>query len=438
MLPVSEYRDLIRYLAGRGRKVVLVGSSYRLPDIYEKRVGFVLAPAALSEAEGRRFIQFLKSVHPDLPAALNGLLASSDATFLVWLYRLLPPSRRMLSGGVSREVAFTEESLLRGLAERSPEQRSGTALGQELLKLGLLKQTPLFEDTTVEVGGETFTQVQDFTGLVMVPGQFGLQVPLELLLRVLGKSGYERFSTIIADTDIFRWFEDTAGNIRIGPRNALEATLLVQQRMGGIATQVAFIKRLLLELRDDRQGVNESRDVAFAVELIRALRDERHLPQFAPYYRELSEVFAALRRERGVQNVRLMLQEANLIREWAVDLDRQQQWSADSTVTDLSKTSDIRKAFDEAEAVLKTAIDLASDERRSPQLTSALYVELGSALASKARNLLEHPQDALACFRAAKAALSEAVTYDSGNYYPIDVIGWSTLWILKANILERG
>ncbi len=34
-------------LAGRGRKVVLVGSSYRMPESYEKRDGFVVAPATL-------------------------------------------------------------------------------------------------------------------------------------------------------------------------------------------------------------------------------------------------------------------------------------------------------------------------------------------------------------------------------------------------------
>ena len=434
MLPESEYSDLIRYLAGRGRKVVLVGSSYRLHDTYSSRDGFVVAPAQLLPSEAERFTQFLEEVDQNLPAILNGLVTSADATFLVWLYRLLPPTRRLLSGGVSREVAFSEASLLQRLAERPPEPRSETSLGQELLRVGLLDRLPLFEEKTTEVGGESFTQVQEFTGLIMVPGQFGLQVPLELLLRALGKGGYQHFSEILAGTDIFRWFEDTAGNISIGARNTLEAMLLVQQRMGGTQTQVAFIKKLLLELRDDRQGVNESRDVGFARDLVGALRDERRLPQFAPFYRELSSAFATLRNERGVRNARLMLQEANLIREWAVDISRQHQSSAEPM--DVAKRSEIEKALNEAEAVLRTAIDLAQDEHRSAQFTSALYVELGSALASKARNLLANPEEAVACFRAAKLALSEAVAHDGGNYYPVDVIAWSTVTLLEANVLD--
>lgn len=436
MLPVSEYADVLRFLASRGRKIVLVGSNYRMPAIYEKRDGFILAPPSLSESEATRFIEFLRNVHPELPGALDGLVATSDATFLVWLYRLLPPTRRSLGSGVSREVAVTEASILKKLAMRPLEQHPETALGQELLKLGLLKQAPLFEDVTIEVGGERFTQVQDFTGLIMVPGQFGLQVPLEVLLRVLGKSGYERFSDLISDTDIFRWFEDNAGNIAIGPRNSLEAMLLAQQRMGGISTQVAFIKRLLSEVRDDRRGVSESRDVGFAIDLVGALRSERRASQFAPYYRELSEVFATLRRERGVKNSRIMLQEANLMREWAVDTSRQQEQQFDQQSTGAAKKEEVSRALDDAESVLRAAIDLAKDEHRGAQFTSALYVELGSALASKARNLLEQPREAVACFRAAKAALSDAVTYDAGNFYPIDVIGWSTLRMLEADILD--
>ena len=436
MLPPSEYVDLLRYLAGRGRKVVLVGSSYRMPESYEKRDGFVVAPATLEEAEAGHFVEYLRSVDPDLPAAVNGLLAKSDATFLIWLYRLLPPSRRLLTLGVSREVAFAESSLLQRLAQKPVERRSETTLGQELLKLGLLKQTPLFEDTTIEVGGEQFTQVQDFTGLVMTPGQFGLQVPLELLLRALGKSGYEKFSSIVADTDVFRWFEDTAGNIRIGPRNTLEAMLLVQQRMGGVPTQVAFIKRLLLEVKDDRRGIGESRDVGFAVDIVRALRQGPRAPQFEPYYRELSETFGALRLQRGVQNSRLILQEAGLKREWAIHTSRQGQLDSQDG-SSKTYSPEIEAALEDAESILETAIDLAQEEHRSAQFKSSLYVELGSALASKARNLEERPQDALACFRAAKAALSEAVSFDGGNYYPVDVIGWSTIWILSADILNQ-
>src|SRR5207244_10827335 len=137
-----------------------------------------------------------------------------------------------------------------------------------------------------------------------------------LLVRALGKTGYTNFVDLVKRVDVFRWFEDSMGNIDVGPRNPLEAKLLVQARMGGATTEVAFVRRLLLEAQPSEFGPREGRDVRFTVDLLHAVGPQgSDSSYFAPHFKELSSTLSELRRERGVENPRLMLQEANLLRE---------------------------------------------------------------------------------------------------------------------------
>ena len=108
--------------------------------------------------------------------------------------------------------------------------------------------------------------MQDFTDLVMVPGQFGLTVPLELLIRAWGKRTSWRLPSLFEGTDFFQWFEDAVGNVEVGSRNGLEATLVVQSRLGGAKFEVDYIKRLLLAVRESGTGFGEDREVSFAVD----------------------------------------------------------------------------------------------------------------------------------------------------------------------------
>ena len=66
MIRPEEYGDFLRHLSGRGRKVGLVGSCYKLADADSKSRQRVEAPAELTESELARFASFLVRFHPDL------------------------------------------------------------------------------------------------------------------------------------------------------------------------------------------------------------------------------------------------------------------------------------------------------------------------------------------------------------------------------------
>lgn len=109
---------------------------------------------------------------------------------------------------------------------------------------GLVNSGGLSGEQTRSVDGERIDDFQDLTDLIMVPGRFGLHVPLELLLRTLGHDGYVDFISLLEGVDIVKWFEDSAGNIELGPRGALESLLKqATDAMDGLRACLRAIER---------------------------------------------------------------------------------------------------------------------------------------------------------------------------------------------------
>lgn len=434
MVEIDQYYDLLQYLAGRGRKVVVVGSSYRLDTKPGKKSGKrfaeIEAPATLSSTEIADFSQFFDSLEPSLSQRLDEQIKKRDDTFLVALYRLLPDTRSIIRSGVTREIGIAEQRI------RYETENQGTlklssfenTLAYALWRRGLITQDQIFSSEIKEIGDEEMNQIQQLIGLVMVPGRFGLRIPFELLLRSLKKEGFLDFVDLLSQQDIFRWYEDAVGNIAIGPRHPLEAQLFVQARFGAPKTEVALAKQLLLEIRDN-DDVFDNDEVQFGVDLVRSMGPNGLYPTyFISSFREISAILSELRDERGVQNPRLMLQEANLLREIVVD-----QSKAGIPPTDAEQL------LDKAENILRQALELIGNDPKNNKQRAALLVEMSSLLGTKVRQTLDysqHPEDAIPFFEEAQQLLFKARALDTENFYSIDVQTWTTLALLKSNILD--
>jgi hypothetical protein len=186
MVEPHEYAQFLRYLTSRGRRVVLVGSAYKQGGEFANAPNLVLAPGDLSSEEVTRFGTFLEGVDESLRDLVAALPRIGDQTFLVALYRLLPSTRGAVRHGVAREMEYVEAALARRADNADAAYITTTALAAALQAAGLVQRNGLSQDATRVVGGEHVDDFQDLTNLVMVPGRFGLHVPLELLLRTLG------------------------------------------------------------------------------------------------------------------------------------------------------------------------------------------------------------------------------------------------------------
>ena len=441
MVEIEQYHDLLRSLAGRGRKVVLVGSCYRenVSRIKQPGKNFIEASARLSENEIEKLKEFINGFGSSLTDWLGRRVGQQyDDTFLAALYRLLPPTRGQIQEGVVQEMDAAELEMLRKAQKGELNPSFATVLGQALLVAGLPHET-LFS-TEKEIGGEKVDILQNLSALVMVPGRFGLKVPIELLLRALNQEDYLNFVEVLNKIDIIQWDDDELGNIEIGARTSLEARLIVESRLGSAKTEVDFVNQLLVEVKDSG-GFIQNPEVEFAVNLVRSMGPNGpDANYFLPYYLDLSRALQELREKRGVQHPRLMLQEANLLREFVA---KQNQFGTSSDET--------QELLNKAEEVLANALEKAESQAGSNELQSFIRVELAATLGAKVKYLLDKAflQEAIRLFKDAHNHLFKARALNPESYHSIDVLAWTTQDILnsdnvdsstraevKANILE--
>ena len=387
----------------------------------------VLAPGELSPDEASAFRSFLEGVDETLGLVAENMADIEDETFLVALYRLLPATRSAVRHGVTREMEHAEAAVARRAGEDDEAYVPTTTLGAALVAAGLVDRSGFNSEPSHILDGELIDDFQDLTNLVMVPGRFGLHVPLELLLRAMGHEGYSNFLSLLEDVDIIRWFEDSAGNIELGPRGALEARLLVQSRVGGASAEIEYVRRLLLEITESSMVPGASRESAFAADLLQCFgprSSERSY--FSPHFIELADALRELREERGIENPGLMLAEANLRREWA----------ADYLSRPFADPETAEGSLDDALQILQEALlVIPPNSDRDRRLRANLLVERASTLGVQCHRLIEQGQVDLAThlFDELRTTVVEARQENPGSYYPIDVLAWVTRDMLKSD-----
>jgi len=204
MVDQEQYYETAKELSGRGRKIVLVGSCY---GEAQPKPNFIQAPAKLNHRsaysssaktlpldEETRFMRFIDELAPGLSKQLKCLKETEKDRFWVLLYRLLPEARSQLRNSLNNEVRFVEQAVVHSSVALPP--RSTLALA--LLRRNLIREDQLVEISQT-VGGEEVTTVQKLIRLVMVPGRFGLNIPIELVARAISQNPDQSSLTNLVD-----------------------------------------------------------------------------------------------------------------------------------------------------------------------------------------------------------------------------------------------
>lgn len=425
----EEYHDLSRRLAARGRKVLVVGSCYR--------IGQRLQTARLVEAEPQLEGEFelLERFLNRFRIRINQKVKRNDPTFLAALWRLLPSSRMNINEGVLAEIGTAEQEIRSRVRAGDLTEAFASNLGYALWKANLVDEESLFS-TDEEVDGEYISGFEELVGLIMVPGSLGIRVPLEVLLRTLASNTILNFVDIVKDEDlnIFTWHTDHVGNVSLGPRQTLEAQLFVRARFGSAKVEMDFARRLLLNIRDNHQ--KENAEVRFAVDLVRSMgpnAPKKTVDYYAPYFLELSNALSDLREKFGVYNARLMLQEAGLIREWVV-------WKSKRGKT----VENVIEHLDRAEHILHLASDTLNSESGNfnRKLRSQINVELSSTIGTRMHHIAKssttfEPTEMAELFQTTCQLVFQSRALDSENYYAIDVLVWVSKNLLKLEVLDE-
>jgi hypothetical protein len=427
MANVDDYYVLQRRLRSRGRRVLIIGSSY-LPPAKVRNV--VRVDAVLSESEIARAKEWLSGFGVLMPTDTSIAL---DSSFLAFLYRVLPDTERGLRRGLTREMRAAEiglEALSR--VSNSPSRPRLGAVAAALAAAGFNIDELMPADhphgDLANLSFEARSSAEQLTSMILVAGRRGLRIPLELPLRILGREGSSRIVELVKNFDIFRWTDSDNGSQYLGTRTRLEADLLAREDLN-VRAEVEIVTQLIENLHpsSNRWGGEE---VQFIVDLMEGVGPQSpDSSRYAEYYLNLASAFHHLRDTRGQAHPRLVLLEANLTREYVLWAQSHKKASGEERLGLLRGLQRLLEAtLEEADA--------------TPRTRMHLLVELASADGAQVFELsllggeATAPDIAALMDGVAHAALS-ARALDPENIYPVDVVSWATRRAVESGVLPE-
>ena len=419
---IDHYRDLLMSLRSRGRRVVLLGSQYRITDspLGQSRLCFE-APTELSRDE-----------REDLAVLLGDFLAEQldpeifrDPHMLAFIYRSLPPSRSRIGAGLSAEVRAAEHELQargRQLRPILPD----TQLAQKLIEAGFANRNqPIFNNAALETG-DAAGWIIDF---VMLAGSLNCAVPVNLLLRAVTETLQQPDVSLIIDMfgelDLFRWkwADAERSELLVLPRLTLEAELICRRRLGSAEAESECLIELIRSVRSTE--IDREHERRFLLSLLQQIGVEG--PRGRRYqhaYVDIARTLTDLRLQFGVIHPSLILQES-AFRRSAIREDE-------------VKDSERLPLLEEARDAVQAALDgIADGTISAPKRTKKnLLVERASLYGYLAYDRAKSGSvgEIWSSYKAARSAIRQAVSV-TDNYFPLDVGLWTPADLLRiANL----
>lgn len=421
MIEADLYYNFLRKLNTRGRNVILIGSTYDNNKSKSSKDNFIESPIELSPNEKKRFLEYLKGID----ILLSNLMANvDDSNLLAMLYRYLPVTRTSIRKGLKSEFDFFSK-ILRETNENSSANQNGSMFAA-LAEAGLVDSSniPILDSTQI-IDGEELNISDLLIFSIMVPGQFALSVPYELLLRTIG---FDTLSSnlfkALNNIDLITWSEDSQGNILLGPRTAIEAKIL-SQYLGSKKAQVEYIKILLKEVKShdfSTFGYESNPEIQFAVEMLNSISPNNAVHSYLEYLYEITNVLKELRESRQAFHPRLILKEASFLRE----IVKEKKLSLDESRHTL---------LERAEIIVRDALEQLKDFKERT-ITTFLRGELATILGSQAWEYVSdkgHETDAKECYELVKGINNFAFSSNPENYNTLDVLAWTTDKLIRSN-----
>ena len=436
MVNPGEYEGFSRQLHARGRKVLVVGSSYRVTEKESEASVMIQAPAALSANETARLVGLLSRFGVDVVAPKPTV----DASFLAFLYRTLPDTEHQLRGGLSSEMRSAERSMASLARQRDGEATSTqrlTAIQEAFQAAGLVLEDLLPPDSDDSaVGDLSFAErapIQRVTTLILVAGRHGIPVPIDLALRVLGREGFQSVRDALTSSDIIREIDDDSGDYFLAARSHLEAELLAQNDIP-LDVEVEVLGEAIRSVRITDGFVGGADEVEFIVKVLERIGPTSgQSNKYQRYFGAIADALKERRSELGRAHPRLVLQESNFARAFVY----WQQATQQSTLKDRVATLEYnRELLDEtlAEAATRGLMRLSLSVELASTLGAIIHEYSRGNGSDQISGLGGRLDDVL-------NAVLDARAVDPANVYPVDVLAWSTRDAVESGALspaERG
>lgn len=416
---INIYCEMIRYLISLGRNVVLIGTAHKLADqtLSKFEIDDYAVDSNLTDIE----ISNLSSTFhkfSGVELSEEKIRLWNNESIVVALYRMLPATRNSIRSGVVEEAAQNVKNLASVLIIK--ETTKNTPFEKLFLDAGIITEP---HPTSV-------TETYDFSTLlnyVCVPAQFGIYVPLSIVLDCMDCKYSVEIGKKIDEIDFFRIIQCDDGEFLVNARSSLEAQIVIKSKICSVEDEVKILEQYIDCLAQGGSGLPKRRNIDFVVSLLKAFGPNgEKTGRYKRFYLRISRKLKNIR-EKGIDHLRLVLQEVSFIREYIKESE--------------DTYSDKMNLFKEAQELLVSTEQKIRTENIYEQQRGWILCELAANYGSQLQiihdNHRENIKELLEKYNLMIGAvrLSRGVLIDS--FYALDVCAWGSSILLKDETLSE-
>jgi|GEM_PF-6431366 len=479
MQEVSDYQKLATYLAGRGRKCLIVGSSYSIDMSRSSSQTFsqgnitihsIPLEVRMEDEERGLLLHHIETFVEGTLALLERIPASRVDSFFAFLHWILPATKHNIEQSIVGEIEFSVERFnesLRHLVEQYGNEYSATSAMEGAFRrvLGDELEAYIASLSTDDSSGATFENRDGLSieeskapssvslrgmqliNAVMLSSDLGLPIPQELCLRLISRDNALYSKVTRSASVITEDFQTGSYTITLSARHPLEAEIWVERNLSSAKQKLDLIEQIVGVVYESEMDDQHSPTLNYVVRLLQSVGpqgDQRR--QLKDHFYDLAKLVQSLRQRFSAVNPRLLLVECNCTREWVQVQQREFEKRAFPSYQE--RIDELRRLMrhewmpllETAQATAEMARDIVtrnagrlSDAARrflaviGTERSAIIGVQLGSLLSlanaegEADQTVIKRSDEML---KVATTAWRESLKFDDENYRAFDVACW--------------
>lgn len=377
----AEYQKLSQQLASLGRRALVVGSCYLIDAIHPKRrktqrggrahTHLVQVPVEMKDHERDDLLAHFGRFLPRVTELLARYNLSKYSNIFAALFYLADPLRTRLSDGLIDEVEAAAERLdshVNAYLKNKGADHSGMGAMEYALRraLGDRFDALVSEDLTISGEGDRSkivrSEAMTLVNAVMLISRLGLETPQSLALRLLDREKHLAYRSAMEVFPVLTARTTEEGDILLSARQPLEAEIWCERRLPDDASRFKLIQRLATRLAAHEATNDRSTELNFLVRLLQAIGPQGAF-RMPRQYKHIADVVDELRNKVPTVHPRLLLIEANALRESVQQTQRELSQSPSAMDSDTNShgaisVTDYEESLLRAESSLSLAEDM--------------------------------------------------------------------------------
>jgi len=407
---INKYANLNDYLASKGKKAVIVGTSYNLDDNIKNRQEALCIEAPIEITEQKEIENFKEIYERFVGEKLEELWTSRyDNNFLVALYRMLPPTNYHIRKGILKEVNVDTIEL----SELVTFRDNNTDIAKLIQKCGFpISLEPEHKESNKIKIGEVIK-------IVSMIGQYGITIPFDIVFRMLDGDISYYVGKLLHKIDFLNVKTSKNGDLYLCPRSSLEANIVANSTMVGVGERVEIVIKVV-------KNVTE-KELSFLVTFLKAIGPNSTTKngEYREYYINIAEAVEELRTKEGIYDISTILQEASYIREYFKNSDEKEKYL---------------EVLKEKQNLLSTEIKKIKNKTEELYGYGQLLIEVSSNIGAELMFYCNNSQMYLSeiskKYEELKKYLEEALICSPDPYYPVDIWAWTSNSLIATDISD--